>query len=194
MRCQTAQLYRKQRQLPLSKRIIAPTQRRRRPPVLDWASSAAPRADKRAQMRTASSPNWLTNISVARNLPWSPAHWTRYAMLSSTARLKLAHMPQARRAPQAQHSPASLLTNLPNRKTKPAKQPPTNARPQLREQQPHAPLYPPGRSTHRGSLRRNDCVARRADFCPLSFHFMRHRVRRRWREWERIGTSGQVIH
>jgi hypothetical protein len=132
MRCRTAQLYRKQWQVPLSKRVIAPTQRRGRPPVLDWASSASPRADKRAQMRTASSPNWLTNISVARsNLPRSPAHWTRYATLSSTARLKLAHMPQARRPPLAQHSPASLLTNLANRMTKPAKQPPTNAGPQL---------------------------------------------------------------
>jgi hypothetical protein len=37
-------------------------------------------------------------------------------------------------------------------------------------------------------------VARRADFCSPSSPFMRHRVWRRWREWERIGASGQVLN
>jgi hypothetical protein len=67
--------------LPLSERIIAPTQRRRRPPIRDWASSASPRADTRARIRTAPSPNWPTSASIAHGLPRSPPNSTRYAKL-----------------------------------------------------------------------------------------------------------------
>jgi hypothetical protein len=97
-RCRMAHLYRhsKQRPLPLSERVIAPTQRRRRPPVFDWASSASPRADERARIRSASSPNWPTSAYVAHG-PRSPANWTRCAKLSSTAPLKSAYTPPTRR-------------------------------------------------------------------------------------------------
>jgi hypothetical protein len=37
-------------------------------------------------------------------------------------------------------------------------------------------------------------VTRRADFCSPSSNYMRHRVRLRWREWENIGASGQVVN
>jgi hypothetical protein len=56
---------------------------------------------------------------------------------------------------------------------------------------PTPPLQNP--ATPHGHNPRNDGVARRADSCSLSSPFMRHRVRRRWREWERIGASGQVL-
>jgi hypothetical protein len=147
-RYRTAHLYRQimQRRLPLSKRVIAPTQRRRRPPVLDWAYSISTRADKRAHMRTASSPNWLTNAYVAHDLPRSPTHKTRYAKCSLTAPWKSSYTPPTRR-PLVQRSPESHPTCLPAQKLKPGKLFPTSAREQVPPQQPHAPREPPNRLT-----------------------------------------------
>jgi hypothetical protein len=36
-------------------------------------------------------------------------------------------------------------------------------------------------------------VNRLADFCKPESAYMRHRVRRSWKEWENIGASGQVL-
>jgi hypothetical protein len=76
--CRTYLLYRQNMQLqfPSSKRAIAPTQRRGRPPVLEWASSASPRAGKRARTRTSCSPSSLTSVSADHALPQSPSHLT----------------------------------------------------------------------------------------------------------------------
>jgi hypothetical protein len=57
----------------------------------------------------------------------------------------------------------------------------------------HAHLPLQNQAIPHGHHPRNDGVARRADSYSPSSSFMRHRVRRRWREWERIGTSGQVL-
>jgi hypothetical protein len=60
------------------------------------ASSASPRADKRAQIRTKCLPNLPTSVYAARALPRSPAHWTSYAKRSLIERLKSACMPPAK--------------------------------------------------------------------------------------------------
>jgi hypothetical protein len=189
-RCRTAHLCRQSRRhrFPLSNRVLAPTQRRRRPPVLEWASYAPPRADKRAHMRTASS----TSAYVAHALTRSPAHWMRYTKLSSTERLKSAFTPPARLLP-AQPSPRPRRTSRPALTPTPGRQPPTSAKQQLQRRQPHAHPPPQNRATPHGHHPRDDGVARRADSCSPSSLFMRHRVRRRRREWERIGASGQVL-
>jgi hypothetical protein len=54
--------------------VITPTQQRRRPPVLDWASSASPRADKRVRIRTRCSKSSNTSVSADHVPPLSPAH------------------------------------------------------------------------------------------------------------------------
>jgi hypothetical protein len=161
-----------------SNRSHTTTEKAARRPVYDWASSSSPRADKRAQMRTASSPNWGTNASVAHDLPRSEAHWTRCAKLSSTARWKSAYTPPARR-PLAQRLPESPPTSLPAYTPKPAKRMPKNVRQHLLPQQLHAPRWPPRSLTQRGHHQRNDVVPRLADFCSPSSPSMRHRVRRR---------------
>jgi hypothetical protein len=195
MRCRTAHLYLQsmRQRLSSSERVIAPTQRQRRPPVVDWASSASPRADKRVRMRTASSPNWPTSVSVTHALPRSPGHGMRFAKLSWTARLKSAYTPLAR--PQhAQRSPRTCHTSHHARTPKHEKLPPTNARQwQRRQQLPRAHPPPRSQATPPDHHQRNDGVAHRADSCSPSSPFTRHRVRRRWREWERIGASGQVL-
>jgi hypothetical protein len=112
---------------------IAPTQRRRRPPVLDWASCASPRAERRAMMRTACSRNCPTSVSVAHARPRSPAHWMRFAKLSSTERLRSAFTLPAKLLP-VQPSPRSLQTSQQALTPRPAKLPPTDARPQQRRQ------------------------------------------------------------
>jgi hypothetical protein len=194
-RCRTAHLYGqgRRRRLPLSERVIAPTQRQRRPPVLDWASSASPREDMRALMRTACSRNWPTSVSVARALPWSPAHWMRFAKLSSTERLRSAFtlptkLLPVQRSPRLHHTSQQVMT------PRPAKLQPMDAKQQQRRQQPpahhHLSQNRPTRHDHRPKY---DGVARRADSCSPTPSFMRHRVRRRWREWERICASGQVL-
>jgi hypothetical protein len=40
---------------------------------------------------------------------------------------------------------------------------------------------------------RADGVNRRADSCNLASDYMRHRVRRSYREWEKIGASVQTL-
>jgi hypothetical protein len=56
-----------------------------------------------------------------------------------------------------------------------------------------APPISPSRPTRLNHRSRIDDAARRADSCSPTSFFMRHRVRRRRREWERIGASGQVL-
>jgi hypothetical protein len=183
-RCRTAHLYQqsRRRRLSLSERVVAPTQRWRRPPVLDLASSRSPRADKRALMRTACSRNWPTSVSVAHALPRSPAQWMRFAKLSSTERLRSAFTMPTKLLP-VQPSPRSLQTGQHALTPRPAKLPPVDARQRQRRHQPPAQHPLPNRLTRHGHHRpRNDGVARRADFCSPTFSFMRHRVRRRWRE------------
>jgi hypothetical protein len=111
-RCRVDHLYRhsKQPRLPLLERVIAPKQRRRRPPVFDWASSASPRAGKRARMRTVSSPNSRTKVSAAHNLPHARARRMRSAMRSSTAPSRSAYTPPAKHKLELR-SPKSHLTS-----------------------------------------------------------------------------------
>jgi hypothetical protein len=45
----------------------------------------------------------------------------------------------------------------------------------------------------RNPPQRSDGVTRRADSCSPPSNYMRHRVRLRWREWELIDASGQVV-
>jgi hypothetical protein len=115
----------------------------------------------------------------------------RYAKLSSTERLESAFTPQVRQLP-AQLYPRSRLTSRPALTPRPGKQPPIGAKQQLQRQQPHAHPPPQNRATPYDHHPRSGGVARRADSCSPSSPFMRHRVRRRWREWERVGASGQV--
>jgi hypothetical protein len=132
-RCQPALIYqRSTRPLPSSQRDIAPTQRRRRPPVLDWASSASPRADKRARIRTEFSPNSPTSVSAARALLRSPAHWTSYAERSSTERSKLACMTPAKHVLE-QRSQKQRQTSHPDMTPRSRRRPPTSARPQQQQ-------------------------------------------------------------
>jgi hypothetical protein len=188
MRCHPALLYRrsKRQPLPSSKRVIAPTQRRRRPPVLDWASFASPRADKQARIRTECLPNSPTSASAARALPRSPAHWT------STERSKSACMPTVKKLLE-QRPRWQRHTSHPDRTPMPRRRPMTNARPQLlqRQMQRLPELSPAMGPSH---PRRNDGATRRADSCSPSSNYMRHRVRLRWREWKHIGASGQVVN
>jgi hypothetical protein len=164
------------------------THRWRRPPVLDGASSASPRAGKRVRMRTASSPNMLTSVSVVHALLRSPGHWMPYAKLSWTARLTSAYTPPAR----PMHARRSLQTSHRARTPKHGKQPSTYARRRQRQQQqPRAHTPSRSHATPRDHHQRNDGVARRADSYSPSSPFMRHRVRRRLRECERLCASGQ---
>jgi hypothetical protein len=66
---------------------------------------------------------------------------------------------------------------------------PTAARPQRQLQLQYATTLVPNLPTRPSHPPRNDNEAPRAD----SGSFTRHRVRRRWREWELMGVSGQVV-
>jgi hypothetical protein len=135
----------------------------------------------------------LANERFCRpRLPRSPAHWMRSAKRSSTAPLRSTFTLPSKLLP-VQLSPRSRQTSQRALTPRPAKQPPTNARQQHRRQQPPAQHPLPSRPTKHGHRPRNDGVARRADSYSPTSSFMRHRVRRRWREWERIGASGQVL-
>jgi hypothetical protein len=143
-------------------------------------------------MRTAFSPSWPTSVSVARAPPRSPGHGMRFAKFSWIARLKSSYTPQARTL-QAQRSPRLPRTSLSALTHEPGKQPPTDAKQRQQQQQPRAQPPPRSQATPHDPHPKNDCVARRADSCSPSSPFMRHRVRRRWREWERIGARGKVL-
>jgi hypothetical protein len=108
---------------------------------------------------------------------------------TSTERLKSAFTPPVRLLPAQPYPKPSRPAVTPRAGT----QPPTIAKQQLQRQHPHAHPPPQNRATPHGHHPRNDGVARRADSCSPSSPFIRHCVRRRWRGWERIGASGQVL-
>jgi hypothetical protein len=88
---------------------------------------------------------------------------------------------------------ARVTLNIPlDRILRPRRRPQTAARWQHHPPQPHEPTRAPSLYTLPNRFPRNDGVAHRADSYPPASSFMRHRVRRRWRELELIGASGQV--
>jgi hypothetical protein len=72
----------------------------------------------------------------------------------------------------------------------------TRGRPRSRENRRRKPTSPSPTHTltPKSSTRHMaDGVSRRADSCKPGSAYMRHRVRRSWKEWENINASGQVL-
>jgi hypothetical protein len=115
------------------------------------------RLTKGGHASTNCSQNWLTSVFVARALPRSPAHWMRFAKLSSTERLRSAFTLPAKLL-QVQPSPRSRRTSHHAMTSRPARPPPTDARRQQQRRQTPAQHLLPNQATRHGHRPRNDGV------------------------------------
>jgi hypothetical protein len=98
--------------------------------------------------------------------------------------------------PPTKHKVEHLSPKLPpvdpqGRTPKQTRQQPTCARQRGQQQSQHGIPEELSPQTIPNHPRRSDCVSRRANSCSPTSNLMRHRVLRRWREWELIGASGQ---
>jgi hypothetical protein len=168
------------RPLPSSERAIAPTQRRRRSPVLDRASSASPRADKRAHIWSAYSQNSLKRGSPCPTAVSGPLDAMRHACVDRTLEVNL-HA--ASKAPAGVVFAKVMPDKPPGQDSKPKDRMLIDARQQQRPPHPHATTPAPSQMTRPSLPPRNDGVARPTDSSSSTSYFMGHRVRPRWQEW-----------